>query len=80
MAGASKLQVFKLNGARVTYLDVDGDYQGIPGNPASRRENFRLLGVYLDTPNGAYRIIMFGPADTVELYRAEFEGWIKALR
>jgi hypothetical protein len=80
MAQANRLQAFKVRGAQVTYLDIHGDYKGIPGNPASRRENFRLLGVYLDTPQGAYRITMFGPADTVELYRSEFESWIKAFK
>jgi hypothetical protein len=79
-AVASKLQMFKLRGAHVTYLDIHGDYKGIPGNPTTRRENFRLLGVYLDTPEGAYPIIMFGPADTVGLYRSEFEDWIKAFK
>jgi hypothetical protein len=69
-----------LKGALATYLDIHGDYKGIPGNTASRRENFRLLGVYLHTPHGAYRIIMFGPADTVQHHRLQFDGWIKAFK
>jgi hypothetical protein len=35
---------------------------------------------YLDTPKGAYLIILFDPANTAELYRPEFESWIKALK
>jgi hypothetical protein len=78
MASASKVQVFKLHGPRVTYLDVRGDYKGMPGNVATPRENFRLLGVHLDAPRGDYLIILFGPADTVELYRQGFDNFIKA--
>jgi len=65
MAQASKVETFKVGGALVTYLDVRGDYKGVPGEPTSRRENFRLLGAYLATPRGTYQICMFGPAGTV---------------
>jgi hypothetical protein len=79
-AEASRVQEFKLPSAVATYLDVRGDYRGIPGNVASRRQNFRQLGVYLDTPKGAYEISLFGPAATVESYRGAFERWIKAFK
>jgi hypothetical protein len=75
-----KVHQWKVGAAAVTYLDVRGDYKGIPGNPATPRENFRLLGLYFDTPEGSYLIRVLGPADTVEYYREEFEDWVKAFK
>jgi hypothetical protein len=79
-AGVAKVRELKVGGATVTYLDVRGDYKGIPGDPAAPRENYRLLGVYFSTPQGPYRIRVFGPADTVEFYRKGFEEWVKAFK
>jgi hypothetical protein len=72
MQEAAKLQQLTVNGVAVTYLDVRGDYRGVPGNIATPRGNFRLLGVYLDTPKGPYIIRMFGPDEAVTFYRPEF--------
>ena len=80
MDQAAKVREFTVSGARVTLLDVHGDYKGLPGNPATPRPNYRLLGVYFDTPQGAYVIRLFGPADTVGFYRNEFEDWVKAFK
>ncbi len=76
----AKIEVLKVSGAEVTYISVLGDYKGIPGDPTTPRENFRLLGVYFDTAKGPYVIQMFGPADTVEFYRVGFEDWVKAFK
>jgi len=80
MDSVAKVRRLKAGGATVTYLDVRGDYKGIPGNPATPRENFRLLGVYFDTPEGPYLIRLLGPAGTVEFYRTEFEDWLTAFK
>jgi hypothetical protein len=80
MHDAAKMRQLTANGAAVTYLDVHGDYKGIPGDDTTPRQNFRLLGVYLDTSKGPYIIRLFGPADTVEFYRTGFEDWLKALK
>jgi hypothetical protein len=77
---AAKVRQLKVKGATATYLDVRGDYKGIPGDDTSPRQNFRLLGVYLDTPKGPYVIRLLGPADTVKFYRDRFEGWVKAFK
>jgi hypothetical protein len=76
----AKVRELKLGGAAVTYLDVRGDYKGIPGDPATPRENYRLLGVYFATPEGPYLIRLFGPAETVQFYHKEFESWLKAFK
>jgi hypothetical protein len=76
----AKVRKLKVRGAAVTYLDVRGDYKGIPGDPATPRENYRLLGVYFATPQGPYLIRLFGPADTVEFYRKGFEDWVKEFK
>ena len=80
MDEAARVRQLTVSGAAVTCLDVHGDYKGLPGNPATPRENYRLLGVYFDTPQGAYMIRLFGPADTVGFYRNEFENWVKAFK
>jgi hypothetical protein len=72
----AKVRRLRVGGAAVTYLDVRGDFKGTPGDPTSPRQDYRSLGVYLDTPKGAYVICLFGPANTVEFYRAGFEGWV----
>jgi len=76
----AKVRKFKVGGDTVTYLDVRGDYKGIPGDPATPREDFRLFGVYFDTPQGVYRIRVFGPADTLEFYRKGFEDWLQGFK
>jgi hypothetical protein len=80
MEKAAKTRSLKINGAEATYLDVRGDLKGVPGNDATPRQNFRLLGVYLNTPQGAYTIRLLGSADTVEFYRNGFEDWLKGLK
>jgi len=80
MDDVARVRKLKVGGASGTYLDVRGDYKGIPGNPATPRQNYRLLGVYFDTPQGPYVVRLFGPADTVGFYRKEFEDWLKAFK
>jgi hypothetical protein len=77
---AASLRRFTVGGAPVTLLDIHGDYKGIPGNPDTPRANFRLLGVYFDTPRSAFVIQLFGPADTVAYYRGGFVDWVKAFK
>jgi hypothetical protein len=76
----AKVVVFKVSGAEVTYVSIVGDYKGIPGDPATPRQNLRLLGVYFETAKGPYIIELLGPADTVQFYRAGFEDWVKAFK
>jgi hypothetical protein len=76
----AKVRESKVSGAAVTYLDVRGDYKGIPGDPLTPRGNYRLLAVYFPTSAGPYLIRLLGPADTVEFYRKGFEDWVKAFK
>jgi hypothetical protein len=80
MGEAARVRGLRVGGAAATYLDVRGDYKGVPGDPTSPRPDYRLLGVYLETPRGPYLIRLFGPADTVEFYRQDFEGWVKGFK
>jgi hypothetical protein len=80
MHEAAKFRQLTVNGAAVTYVDIRGDYKGIRGDDTTPREDFRLLGVYLNTPKGSYIIRLFGPADTVAFYRKQFEDWVKAFK
>jgi hypothetical protein len=80
MEQVAKVRHLKVHGAPATFFSVRGDYKGVPGDDASPRQNYRLVGVYLETPKGPYIIRMFGPADTVAFYRKEFEGWVKSFK
>jgi hypothetical protein len=80
MNDAAEIQRLTVSGAPVTCLDVRGVYKGVPHDPASVRKNYRLLGVYFDTPQGAYVIQLIGSAATVEYYRNAFENWVKAFK
>jgi hypothetical protein len=80
MHETAKVRQLTVSGAAVTYLDVRGDYKGILGDNSTPREDWRLLGVYFDTPKGPYLIRLLGPADTVESYRNRFEDWIKGFK
>jgi hypothetical protein len=80
MQEASKVRQLTVNGAPVTYLDVHGDYKGVPGDDSTPRQNYRLLGVYLDTPQGPYIIRVLGPAQTVTFYSDEFDALVKAFK
>jgi hypothetical protein len=76
----AEVRKLTVQGAAVTYVDAQGDYKGVPGNDATPRENFRLLGAYFPTLKGAYLVCLFGPADTVGANRHDFEEWIKAFK
>jgi hypothetical protein len=80
MDQAAKVGRLTVNGARATYVEIRGDYKGVPGDPVSRRENYGLLAVYLNTPKGPYVIRMLGPATTVKFYRSAFEEWVKGFK
>ncbi len=75
-----KVRKVPVSGVAVTYVDVRGDYKGIPGDFATPRENYRLLGVYFPVPEKPYLIRLFGPADTVAFYRKGFEDWVTAFK
>jgi len=77
---ASKLRKLTVNGAAASYLDIRGDLKGIPGDDATPRQDYRLLGAYLNTPKGPYVIRVLGPNRTVEYYRNEFESWVKGFK
>jgi hypothetical protein len=80
MREAAKVRRLTLDGSLATYVDIRGDYRGIPGDVATPRQDFRLLGVYLDTPKGAYVIRLMGPDETVRFYRQGFDNWVKGFK
>lgn len=68
-AEAASVTEREVNGARVHILDVAGTYldQRGPAAPKVSRENYRLIGVIIETPSsGNYFIKFYGPAKTVE--------------
>src|SRR5262249_14464863 len=82
---SAKVQEFKVGKVPVTYLDVAGTYTFknppfAPNAKTERRENYRLLGVIFDSPNGPYFLKLTGPARTVEANKAGFEKWLKSFQ
>ena len=76
----AKVRQLTVDGVLATYVDIRGDYKGIPGDVATPRQDFRLLGVYLETPKGAYVIRLMGPDKTVRFYRQGFDNWVKGFK
>ena len=78
---ASKLDLFKVGAAEVTYLDIQGTYLARnPADPNAKEQKnpgYRMLSVVFECDNGPYFIRMTGPAKTVEKNKKGFDDWIK---
>jgi hypothetical protein len=76
---ASKIQKFKVGGLEFTSIDITGTFKGFADEPDAAYLDFRLIGVYVQTPNGVYLARLIGPSKVVEFYRKGFEDWLKGL-
>jgi hypothetical protein len=81
----SKVETFKVSGAEVTYLDVQGTYLEkfppfAPNPKTIRRPQYRLLGAVVECEGGPYFIRLTGPARTVAQHKNEFDRWLKAFK
>jgi hypothetical protein len=69
---------------RVTLLDASGRYsptQMMPGAPSSPpREDFRLLGAVVETPQGNWYFKAAGPRATMAQHREAFLAMIRSVR
>jgi hypothetical protein len=83
---ATKVERFKLGqAADVIYVDMRGTYKykNPPFDPNAkevRKENFRRIGVIVDSADGPFFITLTGPAKTMEKNKTAFDGWIKAFK
>jgi hypothetical protein len=80
----SKVEEMKVQGRKVTYLDISGTFKyKEPGKPDAKEEprpDYRMLAVQFDGKDDAYHIKLTGPAKTVEAYKKGFDEWLKALK
>jgi ketosteroid isomerase-like protein len=75
----SKVQKFKVGNLQFTSVDITGTFKGFADDPDSAYIDFRLIGVYVQTPDGTWYATLIGPSATVEFYRTGFEDWLKGL-
>lgn len=81
----SKVEETKIGGAKATVVDVHGTYTYKmrpfdQNEKGEQRENYRLIGVVLETANGPYFIRVTGPAKTVEAHKKGFDEWLKGMK
>jgi hypothetical protein len=76
----TKVEKFKLGALEFTKVDIAGTFKGFADEPDAAYLDFRMIGVYVQTPRGVYVARLIGPSEVVEFYRKGFEGWLKELR
>ncbi len=76
----TKVEKFKVGDLEFTQVDITGTFKGFADEPDSAYLDFRLIGVYVQTPKGVFLAQLIGPSETVEFYRKGFESWIRGLK
>ena len=81
----SRVEETKVGGAKATVVDVHGTYTYKmrpfdPNEKGEQRENYRLIGVVLESANGPYFIRVTGPAKTIEAHKKGFDEWLKGMK
>lgn len=80
---AIKVSAKDVGKLKVHVVDITGTYLDTMGNPAgpkSKRENYRLLGAIIESPNGNYYVKCYGPAPTMEHHHAGFQKLVDSVR
>ena len=78
----AKVEEMKVGEVKVTVFDASGTYThktrpADPNDKGEKRDNYRLIGVVFESPNGPYFIRLAGPAKTVEANKKGFDNWLK---
>jgi hypothetical protein len=61
------------NGMKQTIVEVEGTYaSGMPGQQATPKTNYRLIGAVVETPAGSYFFKLTGPKHTVDGARGAY--------
>jgi hypothetical protein len=81
----SKTEEYKVGKGKATVFDASGTYTHKarpfdPNEKGEKRENYRMIAVFLETPNGPYFIRVAGPANTIEAHKKEFDEWLKGMK
>lgn len=74
----------KVAGQKVHWVDIKGNFMegmGGPFGPKTKRENYRMLGVIIETAaNGLYFIKLTGPQKTIDANKKHFDDLVKSLK
>ena len=78
---ATKIEELTAAGQKVVLADMSGTYDDKPGPmaPGVKRENYRMLGAIVSTPDGNFYLKFYGPRKTVGEQRDAFVAMIKGL-
>jgi hypothetical protein len=81
----AKVEEIKIAGKPATMLDIQGIYKSkaAPFDPNSkevRKPEYRMIAVYFDGPENPYQFKLTGPAKTVEMYKKDFDSWVKGFK
>lgn len=75
----AKTEEKKFAKAIVTYVSAEGTYKsGMPGQPATPKAGFALLGGIVEGQDGSVFVRLTGPAALVKGARAEFEQMLES--
>ena len=77
-------ETFEVSGLKITLVDVAGRYSPgamLPGASApAPKENYRMLGAIVETPDGPWFFKALGPAATLGAHRAAFVEFLRSMR
>ena len=81
----SKTEELKVGTGKATVFDASGTYTHKarpmdPNEKGEKREDYRMIAVYLETPNGPYFIRVTGPTRTIEAHKKGFDEWLKGMK
>ncbi len=81
----AKVEEIKIAGKPATLLDIQGTYKfkARPFDPNAKEErkpDYRMVAVYFDGPKDVYQFKLTGPAKTVEMYKKDFDNWVKGFK
>jgi len=73
---------FEANGLKVTIIDVAGRYTGMAmmGAPTAPKDNYRMLGAIVETPDGPWYFKATGPGDTMGAQREAFVQFMHTVK
>lgn len=82
-ADVMKSQDLEVSGVKVRVVDLKGTFKDQPGPlaPAVNRENYRMLGAIIVTPElGQYFLKLTGPEKTIAAHEEAFHEMVKSLK
>jgi hypothetical protein len=77
----AKIETLRVNGLKVTTVDVGGTYTAemSPGSGTrNNNSNYRLRAAIVETPKGAYFAKLIGPEKTVSRWDQAFTAYVNS--